>query len=445
MGDNFVTDRPITIAAGGGTLDVSSSIGILMVHDNSVISGPGTLTKDGAGELRTYAAQHSFAKLIVKAGLWTGGHATSLGYNTSFGAIPTSATADAITIYGGAAIRKAGGANVALDPNQGITLIGTGTKTIRSYAGDSNTGTFEIAGTISGTGPLELPGPTDSGYAPIMVLKGQNTYSDGTIVQPGQVYVINSFTGSGTGSGTVTVNANATLGGEGTMGGPVVMSGGTLAPGYTYYTGPVPATAVTKPVAKLALSNGLDMSAGGTYAWQLGALSVANPGTDFDQVELTGGNLTLGGTSVLALGFTGTATAPNPGEPFWQTSKQWQVIKFGGGGAIAGNFSTITGTNGIVGGTFTTTQDANGVNLVWTSTYVAPQPIANMTIGPVSGGNSSINYSGAIGNQFVLVTSPNVNALLSTWTRVATNTATSGSFPITVGTDPKAFYSIISE
>ncbi len=440
VGTAFLTGRPITIGAGGGTMRVANDAAILMVTD--VIPGAGTLTSDGPGELRTYTAQHTFAKLIVKSGLYTAGHGISPGYDTSFGAVPAAPTADALTIYGGAAIRKAGGQNVTLDPNRGVLLMGAGTKTIRSYAGDTDVGTFEITGAISGTGPLQVPGPSDYAYGGNIVLKGQNSYSDGTIVQRGGVYVINSFSGSGTGSGTVTVNAAALLGGEGNIGGPVVVSGGSLSPGYTYYTGAVPATQVTKPVAKLALTNGLDLSASGTYAWQLGALSAASPGTDWDQVELTGGNLTLGGSSVLNLGFTGTATAPDGVEAFWQTPKQWKIIPVSGGGSVAGNFSAITGTNGITLGTFSTTADATGITLVWTPGGATPAPVTNMSIASGPGaGQFTISYLGGNGSQFVLLSTNNIASPRASWERVATNTPPGpGSFIITPGPGNKFFY-----
>ena len=55
------------------------------------------------------------------------------------------------------------------------------------------------------------------------------------------------------------------------------------------------------------------------------------------------------------------------------------------------SFPGITGTNAWTGGTFTTTVDATGVNLVFTTSYVTPEPVSNMTIAPVSGGASSIS------------------------------------------------------
>ena len=107
--------------------------------------------------------------------------------------------------------------------------------------------------------------------------------------------------------------------------------------------------------------------------------------------------------------------------------------------------ASFTGVPTITAGTFITTVDATGVNLVFTTSYVAPQPIAAMSIGPVTGSSCSINYSGGTGSRFVLVRSTNVAAPLNTWPRVATNSAASGSFTISIGLDPKAFYRIISE
>src|SRR5205085_283917 len=65
-------------------------------------------------------------------------------------------------------------------------------------------------------------------------LTGTNVYSGGTTVNEGKL-VISNTAASGTGSGTVTVNSGATLGGTGTIVntlGPVkILSGATLAPG----------------------------------------------------------------------------------------------------------------------------------------------------------------------------------------------------------------------
>jgi len=86
-----------------------------------------------------------------------------------------------------------------------------------------------------------------------------------------------------------------------------------------------------------------------------------------------------------------------------------------------------------------------GASLVFATRSVAPQPVTEMSVRRMSGGSACISYSGGIGNQFVLAASPDVKAALSTWTRVATNTAASGSFSIPAGPAPNAFYRILSE
>lgn len=205
VGANFIQPgKTMTLGAGGGILALPSNGAILFVADNSIISGPGTLTKTGPGELRTYNVEHSFNKLVVAEGLYTVGHSTFAAYNTGFGAVPETLTPDAITIMNGAQIRKAGGANLTLDPNQGIILVNGGT--LRSFAGNPEMGTLEIPGPISGTGPLTLGVSVDN--APVFVLSGNNTYSGGTFVNAG---VTDIRVDGGLGTGNVTIASGATL------------------------------------------------------------------------------------------------------------------------------------------------------------------------------------------------------------------------------------------
>ncbi len=361
VGSDFITSgETITIGSRGGTLKVVEGSAILMLHDASVISGVGTLTKDGAGELRTYSVEHTFGKLIVKGGLYTAGHSSLYGYNTSFGAIPATVTADAITIQNGAQIRKAGGYNITLDPKQGIT-VGVGGGTIRAYGGNTGAGTFEIPGPISGSGALGLNAVADAGYEPNIVLSGNNTYSGGTTVNAG---IVDVRVDGGLGSGNVAVASGATL----------KLNSGT-------------ANAYINSAATLTLN---------------------------------------GSSPVVNLAFTG---APNVIKALYFGTTQMPAGTWGAVGSGAANESAF----------FT------GTGMLNVTTGNAPQPVTTMGIGSVSGGATSISYSGGAGSQFVLLRSPEVAAALSSWERVATNTASSGSFPIVVGSDPKAFYRIISE
>jgi len=77
--------------------------------------------------------------------------------------------------------------------------------------------------------PLTNGGLTKSGAGTLRIT-GANTYSGGTTVSAGRL-LVNNPTGSGTGSGIVTVNAGV-LGGTGTIaGGVTVNSAGTISPG----------------------------------------------------------------------------------------------------------------------------------------------------------------------------------------------------------------------
>jgi autotransporter-associated beta strand protein len=290
--------------------------------------------------------------------------------------------------------------------------------------------TYTFSGVISGGASgktLTKAGPGK------LVFSGDNTYTVATVVSGGTL-LVNNTAGSGTGSGDVTVPSAefpATLGGTGTIAGKVTVISGTIAAGQS--AGP------------LTIGGGLDLNGSATDEWELAANSTS-PG-DYDQISLTGGTLTLGGNSELMIKFIGTATPPDLGVPFWQQPRQWKVIALSGGAGISENFSRISGTNDITAGTFTTTADGTGVTLVYTPSAVPPAGVTNMTIGlgPLAG-QFTINHSGGSGTQFVLYRSFNADKRpLSSWDRVATNSASPGVFTIPIGSDPKAFYYIQSE
>ena len=151
-------------------------------------------------------------------------------------------------------------------------LFGSGTvdNTGGSYFLGINYGDF--SGTITdSSGSLRL----EKNSSGVLTLSGDNSYSGGTIVRGGTL-LINNTTGSGTGSGTVTVSGG-TLGGNGSIDGLVtVASGGTLGPGAS--------------PGILTLNNGLTFT-GGTYEVDIEG---ATAGTGYDQVVVTSGNVDLG-------------------------------------------------------------------------------------------------------------------------------------------------------
>jgi autotransporter-associated beta strand protein len=139
-------------------------------------------------------------------------------------------------------------------------------------------GHLTLAQEVSGAGALVKSGPG------ILELPQANTYQGGTTVNEGTLLVSNA-TGSGTGSGPVTVNAGATLGGAGFIDGPVSLVGGTLAPGAS---------------PGLLTLEGLSLDSLSLVSYELDTAGVIDPlVNDLTQVN---GDFTLDGTlSVIGL------------------------------------------------------------------------------------------------------------------------------------------------
>ena len=75
----------------------------------------------------------------------------------------------------------------------------------------------------------------------------------------------------------------------------------------------------------------------------------------------------------------------------------------------------------------------------------ATAPVSSFSIAPGGGGTLTLSYSGGAGGHFILLQTNNLAAPMSTWPRVKTNTSGPGSFTITPGAHPTAFYRIKSE
>ncbi len=214
--------RGITVDAGGGTIDTQAFtlgwIGPLAGSDTSAV-----LTKIGSGTLQ-------FNTNSVPAPPTYAGH-----LNVAEGSL---------VLNGGNAMGDL--ASIELANSAGVSLtIGGGSETIGSLAGGgaaggnvtfsgsglitgSNNSSTTFSGVISGVGGLTKTG---SGVFALAPPSGGNTYVSGTTVSAGTL-LVNNTSGSGTGSGPVTVNSGGTLGGTGSIAGAVAInSGGHIAPG----------------------------------------------------------------------------------------------------------------------------------------------------------------------------------------------------------------------
>ncbi|HOS75198.1 MAG TPA: hypothetical protein PKW12_08060 [Verrucomicrobiota bacterium] len=93
--------------------------------------------------------------------------------------------------------------------------------------------------------------------------------------------------------------------------------------------------------------------------------------------------------------------------------------------------------------------DDLAIGSAWSDVFLAP-PLSPVTLSTGSGkwdaASSTVSYTGGSGARFVLLESANATAPMAAWTRVATNTATPGSFTIpAVGSAAAKFYRVQSE
>ena len=259
----------------------------------------------------------------------------------------------------------------------GGTLIYTGTAatTDRGFTIDpGNTGL--VTATINVTNSLTINGAsaatTDNGLTKIgpgtLVLGGANQYSGPTTVSVG-TFLANNATGSATGTGNVTVNAGATLGGSGFIvpnnsAGNTISVTGNITPG--------------NPVGALTLGSGASNAAVTIAGSNVFTFNLTAPGTSVNPTNpanyglssatalhgmlAVNGTLTFSGTTALNISASGGGFTGN-------NSYSWLVAGTTAGLTGAPTLGTISGdfTNGLAVN-YNVVTNANNVYL----NYLAP-------------------------------------------------------------------------
>jgi fibronectin-binding autotransporter adhesin len=332
--------------------------------------GAQTLTKTGTSELRVQGAQtanYTIAKLKVLGGLYRIGSSTNatgqLSKETGFGALPTSETADAITLDGGAIGVSF---SMTLDPYRGIALGGSGGVI------NATSATLGISGPISGTGPLRLIGRG-------VTLSGVNSYSGGTIIGSDTTMVGGITT---TTAGTATIDSDTRLGAvPATVDATNVRLGTDAAAGYLTVT----ANTIFPATRGFRVGGG-----GGTLANTAVTVTLAGPlsGTGAF-IKTNSGTLALTGSNTISGGITSF------GGGLLEVSSDANL------GAVSGTLQpaalTLAGatTSGRVRAAETFTMNANrGITINVGGTTASPlggtiDVVANKTLtvpGPITGG-----------------------------------------------------------
>jgi autotransporter-associated beta strand protein/probable HAF family extracellular repeat protein len=180
-----------------------------------------------------------------------------------------------------------------------VTNSGPGTATLR--AGSDNSSTNFIGTIADGAGTTAL---IKEGTG-TLTLSGANTYTGPTFVNAGTL----SVNGSIASSSLTTVNAGATLGGNGTVGNTTV-NGGTLAPGNS--------------IGLLTVQGNLVFTAASSYMVEVSP-------SNADRTNVSGA-ATLGSATVSANFGAGTYVA-----------KQYTIVSASGG--VIGTFASLVNTN----------------------------------------------------------------------------------------------------
>ncbi len=297
--------NPTITQNGSGGFNISNNIYIAY---STIINGTGTGTLaltgniSGTGGLQINAAN---AVVVLSGANTFGGGATRFALTSGTVDIQNSEALGLNTQGGSYGPLLSGG---TLESTTGVTLQNY-TKGIAiqgdvTLGGESQwslgTSAIHLTGatrtlTVSGNTRVTVGGAIDGATAVIvagtgtMIVQGANTYTGGTTVR-GKLLVDNS-SGSGTGTGSVTIASGATLGGTGTiapMGANSVTINGTLAPGDTDAGGTLNFT--------LTGTNKLALGVGSTLAFDLGGDT-----SDVINFTTTGDWLSGSGNATLSL------------------------------------------------------------------------------------------------------------------------------------------------
>jgi autotransporter-associated beta strand protein len=158
----------ITVMAdtGGAFIDIPGN-NSLTVASTATISGPGSLTKSGSGNLALNGTNPYQGNTVVNGGT------LSVVSEAGLGVVPSSFVANNITLNGGELRDNSGSVMLSLSPNRGVLLGPSG-----GYLRCGFTNTMPINGIISGGGNLTIVDDTGSVY----LANPGNTYSGSTTI-----------------------------------------------------------------------------------------------------------------------------------------------------------------------------------------------------------------------------------------------------------------------
>ncbi|MDB6059122.1 MAG: Autotransporter-associated beta strand repeat protein, partial [Verrucomicrobiales bacterium] len=375
---------------------------------NSTGAGPGlrgngfNLTKEGAGFV-SIACQRD---LGVNTPYWNmnlGNIVINAGTLALAESLTVGNPAKTITINSGAAIQVF---DLGLT-NPLVRNIFVSDGKINGSGASTDTNVF--TGTINATGTVSIR-PDQC----VMFFNGPITGSAAiaaSAVDPGRIYL----NGANTFAGNLTVT-NGTIGGNGSITGSLIMQAGTLAPGQMDVLG--------------TFSVGGNATLAGTNLMEINR--AASPNSDRLNV---GGTLAFGGILKVVLGVG--AASPQAGDVYQLFSK---------GSATSFSSIVLPDLSALPGGlSWNTTNLAVNGSISVSGTGPANPP--TITSASISGANFVFSGTGGTqGNNYIVLTTTNVAAGITNWTKIATNQfQAGGTFSVTnviAPNAPASFYEL---
>lgn len=284
--DTVILDRPsvaVTVTLSSGAQNIRK---LFMRETLNITGGSLTINYVPSWDSTNFSAQFS-GPVTLGAGAGLTAHTILVDAAKTFTVNGGSLAFSTLNLVPGATPAKLamGGDATFNAVTNGIATItnGTGSGTSGSIDLTAGTRAFNVGGSaeLFVTVPVSNGGLFKGGFGTLR-LSGASTYASGTIVSRGKL-LVNNTTGSGTGTGVVTVT-NGILGGTGTISGAVTIDlAGTLAPGPGTSFGAL--TLNMAPVLNGTNFVKIDRNGGSPLA---------------DKLVLTSGVLTYGGTLVVS-------------------------------------------------------------------------------------------------------------------------------------------------
>jgi autotransporter-associated beta strand protein/T5SS/PEP-CTERM-associated repeat protein len=348
----------------GGTLLISGNGSVF--SGNSIINGSGTATVSGgtwtnSGDLTIGAnasagtatlavsggsvssnngvigSQSGTGNVTVSGGSWTNSGTLTVGFpshRTPGNGLLTvsgngSVSATSVVASGLSGTVNLNGGTLQLTGNQTSLFSNFVANSVRlnGTGGTIDTQSFNVATAqgLTGNGSLTKQGNGT------LTLTGNNTFTGGTIISVGTL-LVNNITGTGLGTGNVSVANGATLGGTGSITGNILING-ILSPGASIET---------------LASGTLSFSNNSTYAYEVNSSVATSAGADLQVVT---GDLELAALVTLAIDDIATSdTAFDEGTKFAliNYNGNWNGGLFTYGTAISDDATFTAGCRGAI-------------------------------------------------------------------------------------------------